>query len=129
MIDVTLGFELEWIGVSQGIEVDRRCISDDSRAFGDDIAFVHDIVVGEMSQYPWRGRTETQDFFETCVDVGQIGEVIVCWGTSVADDCLKLLGCLGLSLGCRSKVEYQVGECSCRRLRSSFDKTCRKISE
>lgn len=116
MIYVTLRLELEWIGVSHGIEVDRRCIYDDSGAFGNDIALVHDIVVGEMSQNPWRGRTQAQDFFEACVDVGQIGEVIVCWGMRVADDFLKLLECLGLSIGCRSKVEDQIAECPCRRL-------------
>ena len=116
MTHVALRLELEWIGVPHGIEVDRRGISDDSGAFGNDIALVHDIIVGEMSQNPWRGRTQAQDFFETCIDVRQIGEVIVCRGMRVTDDFLKLLECLGLSIGCRSKVENQIAECPCRRL-------------
>ena len=116
MIYVALRLELEWIGVSHGIEVDRRGVSDDSGGFGNDITLVHDIVVGEMSQNPWRGRTQAQNFFEACIDVRQLGEVIVRWGPRVADDFLKLSECLSLSIWCRSKVEDQIAECPCRCL-------------
>ena len=116
MIDVALRLELEWVGVSHGIEVDRRGISDNSGAFGNDIALVHDIVVGKMSQNPWRGRAQAQDFFEACIDVRQIGEVLVSWSPRVADDFLKLSKCRGLNTWCRGKVEDQVAECTCRRL-------------
>lgn len=113
---VALGFELEWIRVSHGIEMDCRCVTDDSGAFGDDQAFVHDIVVGKMPQDPWRGRTQAPDFFEAGIDVGQIGKVIVRGDTRVTDNLLKLLECLGLGIGRRSKIEDQVAECCCRRL-------------
>lgn len=116
MARVTLRLELEWIGISLGIEVDCRCVSDDSGALWDDIAFIHDIVIGEMSQDPWRGRAQTQDFFEASVDIGKFGQVIIFGGTRVADDFLKLLERFSLSRRRRCKIENQIAECCCRRL-------------
>ena len=42
--------------------------------------------------------------------IENIGEIIVCWDTRVADDLSKLLKCLHLGIECRSKVEYQIDE-------------------
>jgi hypothetical protein len=68
------------------VVVNCVCVCQKCCAFWDDVVFESDVVVCVVFDAPGRYWTETKDFFDTSVDIGEVGHVVKPWGAGVSDD-------------------------------------------
>lgn len=72
------------------------------------MVFESDVVVCVVFDAPGRYWTETKDFFDTGVDVGEVWNVVKPWGAGVSDDTAEFIVCGGLGVRSGGEVEYEV---------------------
>jgi len=99
VVDVSLGVELEGLGVSGGVVVHGVGVQDDDGVLGDELSAVGEVSRVNMGGTEPEGVVATFDFLDDGVNEGEVLLVFDGWETVTANDSVNFLLSLLLDFG------------------------------